>query len=366
MKTVNRFFIYAIGSLFIFSGAIKINDPVGTAIKLEEYFDVFATDFTSWFLLFKPVSLYLSLFICAFEIILGVALLVNFKRKIMIISSLAMIIFFTFLTFYSAYFNKVTDCGCFGAVIKLTPWQSFGKDIALLLPLLLLTFQLKKFENSQQTFSLLAVFFATVAAFGVGIQAINHLPIVDTSDYKVGNHIPTLMKPQEPCQFKYIMTKNGKEYEFTTYPTDTTLIYKAMINLNPDKCLPKITDYNSWRDTLTYTQESFHGNQLLVIVQDVHKTNAEGIKSLSILVEKLQKLPQKPKIVVFTASGKEDYENFQMQQNWTLPYYFADSKVLKTMLRAKTGLVLLQNGTVKGKWHENDTPETKEIMSKLQ
>ena len=127
--TLSRYFV---GSLFIFSGGIKINDPVGTQIKLEEYFQVFSSDFTSLFEIFIPFSLFISVFLCCLEIVIGFALLLNFRMKITSSVTMGLIIFFTFLTFYSAYFNKVTDCGCFGDAIKLTPWESFSKDIVLL------------------------------------------------------------------------------------------------------------------------------------------------------------------------------------------------------------------------------------------
>ncbi|MDQ4139253.1 MAG: DoxX family protein, partial [Bacteroidota bacterium] len=138
MKIISRLSWLFVGGLFIFSGLIKINDPVGTAIKLEEYFDVFAADFSSFFLNFKPFALYLSIFLSGLEIILGVALLLRWRLRQILPGLLALIIFFTFLTFYSAYFNKVTDCGCFGDAIKLTPWQSFSKDILLLVLILIL------------------------------------------------------------------------------------------------------------------------------------------------------------------------------------------------------------------------------------
>ncbi len=355
MKLINRIFITAIGTLFIFSGAIKINDPVGTAIKLEEYFDVFSTDFTKLFELLKPFSLYFSLFLCAFEIILGIALLVNYRRKVMIISSLVMIVFFTFLTFYSAYYNKVTDCGCFGAVIKLTPWQSFSKDITLLIPLILLTFQLKKFENSQTVFSLLSVVLATILSFGVGIHAINHLPLWDNSDYKAGNHIPTLMKPEEPCKFIYVMTKDGKSVEFDNYPTDTTYKYKEMIILNSEKCKPKITDYRIWKDTIDFSEESFKAKKLLIIIPDVIKADKNSFLKINELIKSTEN--KQVEVVVLTSSVGEEYEKFAKLVNLKVPYYFADMKVLKTMIRSNPGIFLMENGVVKGKWHYNDVPK---------
>ena len=45
-----------VGGLFIFSGAIKVNDPIGTAIKLEEYFEVFAYDIAPFFEIFVPAA----------------------------------------------------------------------------------------------------------------------------------------------------------------------------------------------------------------------------------------------------------------------------------------------------------------------
>ena len=82
---------YLVGLLFIFSGLIKINDPVGTQIKLQEYFEVFSADFGSVFEIFIPYTLLLSVFLCILEVVIGVALLMNYKIKIvgLIITTLA-------------------------------------------------------------------------------------------------------------------------------------------------------------------------------------------------------------------------------------------------------------------------------------
>jgi uncharacterized membrane protein YphA (DoxX/SURF4 family) len=127
---------FLVGSIFIFSGLIKLNDPVGTQIKFEEYFEVFAQDIPllhNFFMALVPFTLTMSVLFCAAEIILGVALMVSYKPKVTTWLLFFLITFFTFLTFYSAYFNRVTDCGCFGDAIKLKPWTSFGKDVVLTL-----------------------------------------------------------------------------------------------------------------------------------------------------------------------------------------------------------------------------------------
>src|SRR6185436_18856302 len=131
-KILDQFSRYFVGALFIFSGLIKLNDPIGTEIKLEEYFEVFAADFGSFFQYFIPWALELGMIMIVLEIALGVAILLFYRMRITAWVLLALMVFFTFLTFYSAYFNKVTDCGCFGDAIKLTPWESFWKDIVLM------------------------------------------------------------------------------------------------------------------------------------------------------------------------------------------------------------------------------------------
>src|ERR1700760_4509733 len=126
-----------VGLLFIFSGLIKINDPLGFSYKLEEYFDVFHTGFLYSF------ALSLSIILCSLEIILGFALLIGVRAVSVTWGLLLLIIFFAFLTFYSAFFKVVQTCGCFGDAIPLTPWQSFTKDM-ILLALVLVIFANRK------------------------------------------------------------------------------------------------------------------------------------------------------------------------------------------------------------------------------
>src|SRR5690554_5161297 len=123
-----------VGLLFIFSGLIKLNDPVGFSFKLQDYFAPEVLDLG--FLM--PYTLLLAIVLVIFEVLLGMMLLLGSSKRFTLWSLLLMIVFFTFLTFYSAYYNKVTDCGCFGDAIPLTPWESFYKDIVLLILILII------------------------------------------------------------------------------------------------------------------------------------------------------------------------------------------------------------------------------------
>lgn len=131
---ITQFSRIFVGVLFIISGLIKLNDPVGFSYKLTEYFGetVFNLPFLS------PFALALALFIVVLEVVLGVFLLLGYKTKFTVWVLLLLILKFTFLTFYSAYFDVVKDCGCFGDALHLTPWQSFTKDVVLLLFILIL------------------------------------------------------------------------------------------------------------------------------------------------------------------------------------------------------------------------------------
>lgn len=366
MHLISQIFRYATGLLFIFSGLIKLNDPVGTQIKLEEYFEVFANDFSSIFHHFIPYALVLSVILCVLEVVLGVALLIKFKMKYTMWALLVMIVFFTFLTFYSAYFNKVTDCGCFGDAIKLTPWQSFSKDVLLLIMIAFLFARRNKMEPALRPATGASIMGITTAlSLFVAIYAIRHLPPIDFRAYKVGANIPALMKPSEQLKYKYVMEKDGKQVVLDQYPTDTTYKYKEIILANP-QALPKITDYRVWNDEGDFTEATFEGNKLLIIIGNVAKADHESFVHINQLAAALQANEAiKVDPIVLTSTDKVSFEQFRHEVQLAIPYYFADATVLKTMIRSNPGIVLLQNGVVKGQWHYNDVPSAEEITHLL-
>ncbi len=357
LLTISR---WIVGLLFIVSGLIKVNDPVGTAIKMQEYFEVFSSDIAGFFHLLVPFSLFFAIFLSVLEVALGVAVLINFKMKLTTRILLGLIVFFTFLTFYSAYFNKVTDCGCFGDAIKLTPWESFTKDIILLVLIGVLFIQWKKLkEIFSNKVGAIAVAFTFAVSVGIALYAVNHLPFIDFRAYKIGADLPKSMKPSAPLRYQYIMTKDGEEHRFDSYPTDKSYAYKAVELMNPEDN-PKITDYNIWKDDEDFTEKSFQGTRLIVITYDVTKADVESFQDINRLIHGLRDSVVTP--VTFTASDTQTFEDFRHEVQLSTPYYFADATVLKTIIRANPGLVLLDNGVVKGKWHYNDVPDASTLL----
>ncbi|MDO1447387.1 DoxX family protein [Rhodocytophaga aerolata] len=355
---------YFVGILFVFSGLIKLNDPVGTQIKLEEYFDVFATDIPAMAGLFHgliPLALYISVLLCVAEVILGVAVLIKYKMRTTLWILLLLIIFFTFLTFYSAYFNKVTDCGCFGDAIKLTPWSSFTKDVILLVLTLFLFSQKRHLATNTPSRTGNVVMGASLlGSVFVAVYAIVYMPPVDFLPYKQGANLPKLMQPSAKLEYAYKMEKDGKIVELTQYPTDTTYVFKEMVLLNPE-AQPKVTDYAVWNSEGDHTQETFTGNKLLIIIQNVEKTNTEGVKKVNTLAKSLKGSNIEP--VVLTAADEATFEAFRHEHQLAMPYYFADATVLKSMSRTNPGVLFMQNGTIVGKWPTASLPDAETIQT---
>ncbi len=371
MKHIHLIIKILVGSLFIFSGLIKINDPIGTAIKLEEYFDVFAKDISSLFHILVPYSLPIAIFIIVLEVILGVSLLISWRKKDTLWVLLGLIIFFTFLTFYSAYFNKVTDCGCFGDAIKLTPWGSFIKDIILLVLVISLILT-NTSENEMNKTATIILISATFFSFGLAWYALEHLPFIDFRAYKVGANIPALMippTPKEPCKYKYILIRNGKEEEFDKIPNDYQeqgYQFSRMIKLNAELCspAPEITDFNltteNGNDT---TQAIFQGNWLILIFQKSKELNFNNTKSL---IELAKRAVGNIQVLIATCDKGDKFQNTISElRNLGIAVAYIDEKVAKTIMRSNPGTLALSNGKVVGKWHYNDTPDFEELQSKF-
>ncbi|MFN3851531.1 MAG: BT_3928 family protein [Spirosomataceae bacterium] len=369
MKFIANLSRIIVGIIFIFSGFVKVVDPVGTGIKLEEYFEVFSQDLPSlqgFFMFFAHNSLTLSLIFCALEVILGVAMLVSYRMKITSWVIFAIIAFFTFLTFYSAYFNKVTDCGCFGDFLKLKPWTSFTKDVVLLVLILVIIAYRKIFK--EMSIAQLSVVVSTIISFGIGIYAIRYLPPIDFLPYAIGKSIPEQMKPTgiKPIfEYTFLNKKTGEEEISSEFLMDTTTYkYVSSVTLNDDKVKPKITDYfvNDSQGNV-YTDSTFIGNKLIIIYKKINDVDAEQIKSLNQLSNSLNGSKVQP--MIMTSVIQTDYEKFSKANGINTPYFTADATVLKTMARTNPCVILLQNGVVKGKWSNHSIPTKEEILEKL-
>jgi len=348
-----------VGILFIISGLIKLNDPLGFSYKLSEYFSepVFNIPF------FEPFSLSIALFLVILEVFLGVMLLIGYKSKLTIWSLVLLIVMFTFLTFYSAYYDVVKDCGCFGDALHLTPWQSFTKDIILLFFILILFFNKKSikplFKNTTQ--NSLALLTIVLCAF-MGYWVLNHLPIKDFRPYKVGTNINEGMRipdnaPKSVVEMIFIYKVNGVDKEFTekdlmSLPEGATFVDRKD-KVITEGYVPPIHDFAMEKDGSDYKEEFLKEPKLMIFVAyDLMKSDKEGLQKLEQL--NLKAKSKGYKVIGMTASTSDAIAKTKKDFGYTFDFYFCDAIALKTIERANPSIVVLENGTITQKIHYND------------
>ncbi|MBX9887028.1 MAG: DoxX family protein [Flavobacteriaceae bacterium] len=356
---ITQFSRIFVGILFIISGLIKLNDPIGFSYKLAEYFGepVFNIPFL------VPAALSLALFLVIAEVILGVMLLIGYKSTFTIWSLLLMIVFFTFLTFYSAYFDVVKDCGCFGDALKLTPWESFTKDVVLLV-LIVILFLNKKliqplFEKSVQN---VITYASIVLCMFMAVWVLNHLPIIDFRPFKVGNNIQKGMEipegaPKSVVAMTFIYKVNGVDTEFSeddlmNLPDGAEFVDRKD-KVITEGYIPPIHDFTMMKDDSDYKDELLLEPKLLMIISyDLTIAEVGGM-------EKMEKLNQDAKakgfkVIGMTNSSLEEIQKAQKKYGLTFDYYTCDAIALKTIERANPSIVILDKGTIKQKVHHND------------
>src|ERR1700760_1369964 len=179
-----------VGILFIFSGLIKANDPLGLSYKMQEFFEVWG-----WNSL-NDYTLVLSLIMNVFEVLAGVAVIVGWRMKLFSWLLLLLIVFFAFLTGYALFSGKIKTCGCFGDCLPLTPAQSFTKDLILFVLILVLFINKNKIHTSVRSIAAVCLLFFCIAAVSeLQAYVMKHLPVVDCLPYKKGNNILKEMQP---------------------------------------------------------------------------------------------------------------------------------------------------------------------------
>jgi uncharacterized membrane protein YphA (DoxX/SURF4 family) len=365
-----------VGLLFIFSGLIKLNDPLGFSYKLEEYFEVLNLVFLN------PISVFISISLCALEVILGLFLLTGFYAKKVAWGLLLLIIFFTFLTFYSAAFDVVKTCGCFGDAIPLTPWQSFGKDLVLMV-LIVFIFINRNFIKSttNQKNSITGISLAIIVLPNLfGLYTYTFLPIIDFLPYKEGANIIESMKiPAGALQdeFEIIYTLknkntgekkeiNDKDYIATKIYADTNWVLESSSEpkLIKEGYQPKIKDLNVFDSQgVTYTEEIFDNPyyNLVAVSWSLDKTNRKALGDINALAINAKE-NFNTRSVFLTSNSPKDAEVLVKELKLLPDVFFADAVPLKSMVRSNPGLMLLKDGVVIKKWPSSALPNYDDLV----
>ncbi|WP_100612460.1 BT_3928 family protein [Confluentibacter lentus] len=358
MKIIIHISRFLVGALFIFSGFIKLNDPLGFSYKLQEFFtpDVLNLPFL------EPYALLIAVFVVVFEVVLGVFLLIGYKPKFTVWSLLIMIVFFTFLTFYAWYFDKVKDCGCFGDFLKLKPVESFIKDVILLVFILILFFGIK---HIKPLFGKLPTTILALLGFIVSLwfayHVLMHLPLIDFRAYKVGNNIKEGMSIPEnaakPIQEFYWKFKiNGKEEIITTdgsYPEVDGEYISYENKIISEGYQPPIQDFSIESDEEDLTDYFLSEEKLIMIVSySLEHIERDSLKKLKKMTD--EAIKKGYTVIGLTASGADAKKNIKDTYKLDFDFYLCDEKALKTVVRANPGILKLNKGTVIQKLHYND------------
>ena len=389
MKAIVTVCRLLVGVLFIFSGLIKANDPVGFAIKLEEYYEIFASGggllrIFEWHLLLESVVFQAAL-ICVVEVALGVLLLLGMWKKTVTWLLLLMIVFFTILTGYAAVTGKVTDCGCFGDAIPLTPWQSFYKDIVLLVLILILFIYKKHIQRLLPAIpSFVLAFAGTAFTVWVANTAVKYDVFIDFRPYKPGNNISALMAIPEDAdppvvEMQYIyVNKNTKAEEVVKIrsnqndfnklvPYSDTLVWQ--FKERKDKLIdpgfvPKISDFaviDEYDNDITEKILSYDDYMIMVVSPGLDKTHKPAWEA----VNTLQRAAEEAGIFTFgfVASGRTEIDKFRHNHQTAFPFYQGDQKVCLAIARTNPAIVLMKQGTVIAKWPWREIPDFADVKA---
>ena len=374
-KFLISFSRYFVGILFIFSGLIKANDPLGFGYKLQEYFEVFHIPFL------HDYATAIAILICTLEIVLGAMLLLGFFARKVAFGLVVLILFFTFLTFYSAFFEVVTSCGCFGDAIPLTPWESFSKDLILLFFILIIFLNRKSITPVIIPDSAQRVIIGIVLIFSLGfsLYTYNYLPILDFLPYKKGNNLPALMvmppgADPDIYEITYTLknrstgetkTMSDKEYLKTEIWKDTNW---EIFGDSESKLVKKGYDVKIKDLTISdsqgtdYTKEIIENPyyNLVIVAYDLDKTNKTAIGDLNAIAMNAAE-NYNIRTVLLTSASALGAEQFSKKNKLIMEIFYADAVPLKSMVRANPGLILLKNGTVVNKWHFHSMPNYNEL-----
>jgi len=366
LKLLVIFFRIVTGAVFIFSGFVKGIDLQGSAIKFDDYFVAFGMDFLI------PVSLPLAIFLVSTEFIIGISLLFGFRTYWGTWGVLIFMSAFTPLTLILALFNPVSDCGCFGDAIVLTNWQTFWKNFVLMIMVLVIFYNRKKFKPvypAKTEWSILVVILVLFTGFS--LYNYRHLPMIDFRPYNTGTNIPEKMyipadAPVDEYETNLIYEKDGirKEFDLENYPwQDSTWSFVEQKSiLIKEGYIPPIHDFTIFTpdgNGITDLVLSDEAYSFILVSADLAKADKKALQKL----DTLSWYCNQTGINFYSLSSSiySEIEQIKTSQQLSLNFYITDETTLKTIIRSNPGLLLLKEGVILAKWHYNDLPEIEEL-----
>ena len=357
-----------VGLVFTFSGFVKCIDPLGTTYKLQDYFTAFG-----WESL-HSTAFFFAVILCGLELLIGLMLLFQMRVSWAAWIALLFMIIFTPLTLILAIFNPVHDCGCFGDALVLTNWQTFLKNVVLLVFVLIVFSNRRRYKEFIGVWGELAGI--VVLSVGIGLfmsYNLNHLPIKDFRPYKVGVNIRegmALPPGAQPDQYRstFIYSKDGEKKEFTldNLP-DKSWQWVSTRNVLISKGYePPIHDFNiitKEGEDITDEILNTEGYVFMFIAYDLSKTSTTTMDEINDIASFVQGRGQR--FIGVTSSLSDEYESFADLHGARFPFFNMDQVTLKTIIRSNPGLMLIKHGKILQKWPYKHLPKIEELRTEI-
>ena len=352
-----------LATLFIFSGFVKAVDPLGSFYKIQDYLAAFGI--ISWFPTYLP--LLFAIILSSAEFCVGVFLFFGVRRKIASTLAFLLMSVMTPLTLYLALANPVSDCGCFGDAWVLTNWQTFGKNIVLLIAAiavfrerkLMFRFVTLKIEWMVSLYTLLFV-------FALSFYCLEYLPVLDFRPYKIGADIKAGMEIPEgakPSVFesRFVLEKDGRQQEFTldNYPDSTWTFVETRTVLKEKGYEPPIHDFSmislGTGEDITDSVLTDKGYTFLLVAHRIEEADDSNIDLINEIYD--YSVEHGYGFYALTSSPDEEIEMWRERTGAEYPFCQMDDITLKTIIRSNPGLLLIKDGTILNKWSDNQLPD---------
>lgn len=364
---------FLLGGVFIFSGFVKAVDPLGSFYKIQDYLSAFGM--ASWFPTHLP--LLFAILLSAAEFSVGIFLFLGIRRHLASTLALLLMAAMTPLTLYLALANPVSDCGCFGDAWVLTNWQTFWKNILLLLAALSV-FKGRKLvirfitPKTAWLVSMYTLFFIVA----LSLYCLRNLPILDFRPFKTGANMRELIGMQMPEGAKlstietfFILEKEGVRKEFTAenYP-DSTWTYIGFRTIETEKGYePPVHDFSMYsvetgEDIKERVLED-PGYTFLLVAHHMEEADDGDIDLINEIYD--YSVEHGYGFYALTSSPEAEIELWRDKTGAEYPFCQTDDITLKTIVRSNPGLLLIKDGTILNKWSHNRLPDEYALSDSL-
>lgn len=374
MKILTQISRLLVGGLFIFSGLVKAIDPLGTSYKMEDYFHVWGTDFMA------EGATFLAVMMIAVEIILGVALLIGYKKNLTLYGLGGLIVFFTFLTGYTWVTGEPKECGCFGDAIPLRSGQSFMKDIILCVFILILFLGKKYIKPLISSQAISTIFMLVVSALSFLYCFSNYLwglPDINYRPFDEGTNIKEIV---EPPRVNWVFLYREKEILDSVPRFMSYLVGDVYAE---DKLMEIDFENNEFVDRfgetpeveIFYIDDDVDGNELtgrmladstgyvfMVISWDISRAPEKAFTNkFNPLYEDVSAAGH----TMFVATSTPDKLSYAESLSIEYPMYNIDDKLAKRIIRGNPSLIIMKDGLILARYHWMWVPEYDTIEKEI-